>query len=39
MRRNHTVLVPSVTPTAQEVIDNAVAKVADEINVMRGYKK
>lgn len=33
------VLVPSVTLTAQEAIDNAAAKIADEINGMRGYKK
>jgi ATP-dependent protease ClpP protease subunit len=33
------VLVPTVTPTAQEAINDAVAKVADEINAMRGYKK
>jgi ATP-dependent protease ClpP protease subunit len=33
------VLVPSVTPTNQEKIDDAAAKIADEINGMRGYKK
>jgi ATP-dependent protease ClpP protease subunit len=32
-------LVPSVMPAAQEAVDNAAAKVADEINAMRGYKK
>jgi hypothetical protein len=33
------VLIPSVTPTAQEAIDDAAAKVADKINAMRGYRK
>jgi ATP-dependent protease ClpP protease subunit len=33
------VLVPSVTPTNQEKTDDAAAKVADEINAMRGYVK
>lgn len=33
------VLIPSAAPTNQERIDNAAAKIADEINAMRGYKK
>jgi hypothetical protein len=32
-------LIPSVAPTNQEAIDAASAKVADEINARRGYKK
>jgi predicted membrane chloride channel (bestrophin family) len=33
------VLAPSVTPTNQEKVDEVSAKIADEINNMRGYKK
>ena len=33
------VLAPSVTPTSQEKIDDVAAKIADEINEMRGHKK
>jgi hypothetical protein len=33
------VLSPSVTPTAQEKVDEVAAKIADGINEMRGYKK
>jgi hypothetical protein len=35
----NSVLVPAVTPTAQEKIDDAAAKIAGAINEMRGYKK